>query len=219
MSRNLLVNFLFALIPIFSYSQSDSIQKNNIAEKEKIKKWYDNFSIRGYGQFRYNRLLETNENLGCEQCDKSWGKNGGFFIRRLRVIFYGQINKNIYFYIQPDFANSPSSDKLHFAQIRDAYFDIGVDKDNEFRFRVGQSKVPYGFENMQSSQNRIPLDRNDALNSAVANERDLGVFFYWAPKNKRKLMSGLVNDGLKGSGDLAFLLLEHIMVKQQIAPN
>lgn len=122
-------------------------------------------------------------------------------MRRMRIIFYGQINKNVYFYVQPDFASSPASDRLHFGQIRDAYFDIGVDKDNEFRFRIGQSKVPYGFENMQSSQNRIPLDRNDALNSAVSNERDIGVFFYWAPKEKRKLFSSLVNDGLKGSGD------------------
>lgn len=47
----------------------------------------------------------------------------------------------------------------------------------------------------------MPLDRNDALNSAVSNERDLGVFFYWAPKNKRQLFSKLVRDGLKGSGD------------------
>jgi hypothetical protein len=119
----------------------------------------------------------------------------------MRIIFFGQIHKNVYLYLQPDFASSPSSDRLHFAQIRDAYLDVGIDADNEFRFRIGQSKVPYGFENMQSSQNRIPLDRNDALNSAVTNERDLGVFFYWAPKNKRKLFSSLVSEGLKGSGD------------------
>ena len=105
------------------------------------------------------------------------------------------------FYIQPDFASAVSSSSLHFGQLRDAYFDIGVDKKNTFRFRIGQSKVPYGFENMQSSQNRLPLDRNDALNSAVANERDLGVFFYWAPEKTRKLFSSLVKDGLKGSGD------------------
>jgi hypothetical protein len=37
----------------------------------------------------------------------------------------------------------------------------------EYRVRIGQSKVPYGFENLQSSQNRLSLDRNDALNSAV----------------------------------------------------
>jgi hypothetical protein len=164
-------------------------------------KWYESFSIRGYSQIRYNRLLETNPKLNCEQCDRSWGNNGGFFMRRMRIIFSGQLSKNVYFYVQPDFASSPASDRLQFGQIRDAYFDIGFDKDNEFRLRIGQSKVPYGFENMQSSQNRIPLDRNDALNSAVSNERDIGAFFYWAPKEKRKLFASLISDGLKGSGD------------------
>ncbi|MFM9052210.1 MAG: porin [Bacteroidota bacterium] len=165
------------------------------------KKWYETLSIRGYMQMRYNRLLETNEDLGCEQCDRSWGKNGGFFMRRMRIILFGQISKQVYIYIQPDFASSPSSDKLHFGQLRDAYVDVGVDKDNEFRFRIGQSKVPFGFENMQSSQNRLPLDRDDALNSALPNERDIGVFFYWAPKKKRELYADLVRSGLKGSGD------------------
>lgn len=190
--------FILLFISLNLFSQTDSIPKKQI---DLPKKWYETFSIRGYTQIRYNRLLETNENLSCEQCDRSWGKDGGFFMRRMRVILFGQINKNVYFYIQPDFASSPSADRLHFGQIRDAYFDVGIDSDNEYRFRIGQSKIPYGFENMQSSQNRIPLDRNDALNSAVSNERDLGVFFYWAPKNKRKLFSELVNDGLKGSGD------------------
>jgi hypothetical protein len=190
--------FILLFISLNLFSQTDSIPKKQI---DLPKKWYETFSIRGYTQIRYNRLLENNENLSCEQCDRSWGKDGGFFMRRMRVILFGQINKNVYFYIQPDFASSPSADRLHFGQIRDAYFDVGIDSDNEYRFRIGQSKIPYGFENMQSSQNRIPLDRNDALNSAVSNERDLGVFFYWAPKNKRKLFSELVNDGLKGSGD------------------
>lgn len=54
---------------------------------------------------------------------------------------------------------------------------------------------------MQSSQNRLPLDRHDAMNSAVSNERDMGAFFYWAPAKKRELFSKLVNDNLKGSGD------------------
>jgi len=183
-----------------SIAQLDSLERKEV-QIAPDKKWYDTFSIRGYSQVRYNRLLETNEDLGCEQCDRSWGGDGGFFIRRMRVIIFGQIGKNAYLYIQPDFASSPSSDRLHFGQLRDAYFDIGVDKENEFRFRIGQSKVPFGFENMQSSQNRLPLDRNDALNSAVSNERDLGVFFYWAPKRIRQLFSELVKSGLKGSGD------------------
>jgi hypothetical protein len=165
------------------------------------KKWYESFAIRGYTQFRYNRLAETNDKLKCEQCDRSWGEGGGFALRRLRIILYGQIGKHVYFYIQPDFASNASSTSQHFAQLRDAYFDLGIGKHNEFRFRLGQSKVPFGFENMQSSQNRLPFDRNDALNSAVSNERDIGVFFYWAPKKVREHFSNVVKEGFKGSGD------------------
>lgn len=165
------------------------------------RKWFEAISIRGYAQLRYNRLLETNPDLKCEQCDRSWGENGGFSLRRMRIIFFGQISKRVYFYVQPDLASQTSSISLHFAQLRDAYVDIGLDRKNQFRFRLGQSKVPFGFENLQSSQNRAPLDRDDALNSAVANERDIGVFFYWAPEASRKLFSSLVKDGLKGSGD------------------
>lgn len=175
--------------------------------KETKKAWYESISIRGYGQVRYNRFLETNPNLGCEQCDKSWGKGGGLFFRRLRVIIYGNVHERVYIYIQPDFASSASATGLHFGQIRDAYFDLSLDKNKEFRLRFGQSKVPFGFENMQSSQNRLTLDRNDALNSAVSNERDLGVFFYWAPKKIRKRFSDLVNDGYKGSGDYGVFAL------------
>lgn len=187
----ILVLCLFSLSGI---AQSDSLK----AKSEK--KWYDNISIRGYVQTRYNRLLETNPDLKCEQCDKSWGENGGVFIRRNRIIFSGQLNERVYFYIQPDLVSSAGTTN-HIAQVRDAYMDIGIDKKSEFRFRIGQSKVPFGFENMQSSQNRLPLDRNDALNSAVSNERDLGVFFYWAPKNTRTLFNDLIKEGLKGSGD------------------
>ena len=188
-----LFSLLLTLISISVFAQNEKPKEE--------KKWFETISVRGYSQIRYNGLLVTNPDLGCEQCDKSWGGDNGFFMRRMRVILYGQISPRVYVYIQPDFASSASSTGLHFGQIRDAYFDLGLDKENEFRLRVGQSKVPYGFENMQSSQNRLPLDRNDALNSAVSNERDLGVFFYWAPAAKRKLFSSLVKDGLKGSGD------------------
>lgn len=150
----------------------------DLTGQSNAKKWYDSFSIRGYAQIRYNRLFETNPLLKCEQCDRSWGENGGFFIRRMRVIFSGNLSDNVYFYLKPDFASSVSANALNFGQIRDAYMDIAVNKKSAFRFRIGQSKIPYGFENMQSSQNRLPLDRADATNSSFSNERDLGVFAY-----------------------------------------
>lgn len=192
---------LTLLTGLIVFLTSAAIAQTDTAKKETPKKWYESMNIRGYVQARYNRLLETNSDLKCEQCDRSWGENGGFFLRRVRIIWSGQISKQVYFYIQPDFASSASSTSLHFAQLRDAYFDIGADQKNEFRFRIGQSKIPFGFENMQSSQNRLPLDRADALNSAVTNERDLGVMFYYAPENIRKLYASMISEGLKGSGD------------------
>ncbi len=194
--RNILLS-LSLLINLASASgQTDSTKL-----KSQPNEWYKKIQLRGYTQVRYNRLFETNPKLKCEQCDKSWGENGGFFIRRLRLIFYGNIHERVYIYIQPDFASSASTTALHFGQIRDAYFDLSLDKKKEYRLRIGQSKVPFGFENMQSSQNRLALDRNDALNSAVSNERDLGVFFYYAPAKIRERFDWLVKSGLKGSGD------------------
>lgn len=200
--KKLLTLLLFS--SFISYGQSDTTKAKSGATESQVKqskKWFESISIRGYMQVRYNRLGETNSKLKCDQCDRSWGENGGIFIRRMRIIFYGQIHERVYFYIQPDLASAPSSSAQHFAQLRDAYLDIGLDKNNEYRIRLGQSKVPFGFENMQSSQNRLPLDRNDGLNSAVANERDLAAFFYWVPSKTRKLFSSLVSEGFKGSGD------------------
>ncbi len=201
--KSLIFNCILSFYAISTIAQ-DSLkvkEKAIVKEEEKPKKWFESISIRGYAQVRYNRLLETNPDLKCEQCDRSMGENGGFFLRRMRIIFFGQLSKRVYFYVQPDFASSVSATSLHWAQLRDAYFDVGLDNDNEFRLRIGQSKIPFGFENMQSSQNRLPLDRADGLNSAITNERDLGVFFYWAPKKIRETFSMLVRDGYKGSGD------------------
>lgn len=192
------------LLTVLSFSsifaQTATSPKDSLP-KSPSKHWYDKISLRGYVQLRYNRLLETNPNLGCEQCDRSWGNNNGFSIRRARMIFSGNPHERIYMYVQLDLANTVSSTAIHFVQIRDAYFDFHLDKKKEYRFRFGQSKVPYGFENMQSSQNRLALDRTDAINSALANERDLGVFFYWAPTKIRERFAYLVSSGLKGSGD------------------
>lgn len=187
---------LVALSSIQMFAQADTTKKAAPAKKEH---WYDKLSFRGYTQIRYNRLGETNKDLKLNQ-DKSAGDKGGFLIRRGRVILSGDVHPRVYIYIQNDFASS-SGTTLHYTGLRDAYFDLALDSEKNFRFRVGQSKVPFGFENLQSSQNRLPLDRGEPLNSAVASERDLGIFFYWAPTKKRALFKSLVDDGLKGSGD------------------
>ncbi len=198
----------------------DSINKAKLPETKSgggvEEHWYDRISLRGYAQIRYNGLFSTNDKVSCEQCDRSWGTtstapdakaNNGLFIRRARLVFSGQVHPNVFFYFQPDFASSPSSGINNFVQIRDLYFDLSFDKKKEYRVRVGQSKIPYGFENMQSSSQRLTLDRADAINSSILNERDLGIFFYWAPAEIRQRFEMLVKDGYKGSGDFGVFAL------------
>jgi hypothetical protein len=164
------------------------------------KLWFNKYSLRGYMQMRDNNLVNTNDEYKCDQCDKSIGPDNTFFLRRMRLVLSGNVSDHVSVYIQPDFASSSGS-SLNYAQLRDAYFDLSIDREKQNRFRIGQSKIPYGFEELQSSQNRLDFDRSDALNSGFANERDLGIFYYWARPSIRARFNELVSLGLKGSGD------------------
>jgi hypothetical protein len=157
--------------------------------------------LRGYGQVRYTTLFNENNtpNLSVPN-DRSVTEPETLTLRRGRVILSGDVSSNLFIYAQADFAGSTgAADQA--LQMRDFYADLAVDADKESRFRVGTSKVPYGWVNLQSSQNRGPIERPDALNSAVEGERDLGAYYYWAPKHVRALFSDLIRSGRKGSGD------------------
>ena len=166
-------------------------------------RWYEKISIRGYSQFRYTHSL-NNELLRSNQGDRSIAGNNEFFLRRARVIISGQPHERVFVYVQPEFAGLVGGTE-QVAALRDFYADLFLTENKEWRIRAGLSKVPYGFENIQSSQNRLGLDRNDALNSAVPNERDLGLFLYYAPTAVRERFRRLVDSGLKGSGDYGML--------------
>jgi hypothetical protein len=190
-------------------------------EGRKSAPWYEKLSLRGYTQFRFGRTLDQTGDVfllgnqdpeGADPFllgDRSVNGNAeNFTIRRARLILFGDISDHLYLYFQPDFANTPpaSPGATFFAQLRDLYGDVYITKNKVHRARVGLSKIPYGWENMQSSQNRIPLDRTDPINTGASpNERDLGVFYYWTPVEKQKLLRELVDGGLRGSGNYGIL--------------
>ena len=174
------------------------------ATPARARQWYERLSLRGYAQIRYNRLLESNEELTCQQCDRSIGGNGGIFLRRGRIIISGNVHDRVSIYVQPDYG-SDAAGTLHYFQLRDAYFDLFLDAGHSHRVRIGQSKIPFGWENLQSSSNRLPLDRNDALNSALPNERDIAAIYYYANRTARDRFRILTDSGLKGSGDYGVL--------------
>ena len=163
-------------------------------------KWYEKIGLRGYSQFRYSDVL-AQEGLPIEvPADRSVNPNESFVLRRGRFVFSGDATERLNLYAQMDFNGSTGAADFSL-QMRDLYADVALDKHKAWRIRLGQSKVPYGFVNMQSSQNRAPLERPDGINTAVEGERDLGASVLWASPEARKRFRDLTGLGLKGSGD------------------
>ena len=174
-------------------------QSRGISDVPVKERWYEKISIRGYTQLRYN-FTPDNDLLSNSLGDRSIGKNNEFFMRRARLIVSGQPHDRVFVYLQGEFAglvdNSEGTTVL-----RDAYADLFLTENKTWRIRAGLSKVPFSFENLQSSQNRLALDRTDPMNSAFPGERNLGVFLYYTPTTVRERFRRLVDSGLKGSGD------------------
>jgi hypothetical protein len=163
-------------------------------------KWYERISLRGYTQFRRQEVTSERGAVLEIPADRSASPNESFMIRRGRFIFSGDLSDHLSLYAQSDFNASTGAADFSL-QMRDLYGDVFFDKAKTWRVRIGQSKVPYGWVNLQSSQNRAPLERPDALNSAVEGERDLGAAVMWASPTARQRFRDLVSQGLKGSGD------------------
>jgi hypothetical protein len=73
-----------------------SLGKEGVLEKEgglgapsSEARWFEKMSVRGYSQFRYNRIAETNPDVRSPQGDRSIGAGNSFFLRRARMIFSG----------------------------------------------------------------------------------------------------------------------------------
>ena len=188
-------------------------QGTSLAQMQKVvndtlgSKWYERIQLKGYAQIRYNRFFETNSNLTNSSSDKSIGNNKGIFLRRARLNFYGDISDRVYAYIQLDYSQDAATSGMsqNYVQVRDAYFDYALTENKEWRVRTGVSKVPYAFDNLQSSSNRGPFDRSDAMNTGAPNERDTGVFLMYAPTEVRKRFKELVSNNLKGTGDYGMI--------------
>ena len=176
------------------------------------KAWHERLSLRGYTQMRYNAFLSGDDTAPAGQSrlrsvhDSAISDKSSFALRRTRLVVQGDISDRVSLYLQSDFSaavnNQAGSERREgFVQLRDAYADVFLDKAKTFRVRLGQSKVPYGWENMQSSSNRLTLDRSDAINSAVPGERDLGIVGYYTPPSVQKIWDRLGHDGQKLFGN------------------
>ncbi len=175
----------------------------NLRSGPKEPAWYEKMSIDGYTQVRNTESMsDDGGQVGALPADRSVDPNQNLVIRRGRFKITGDFGR-VYLYTQFDVAasvDSGSRGNLGY-QTRDIYADIALDEAKEHRVRIGVSKVPYGWVNLQSSQNRLQMERPEALNSAVEGERDQGLYYMYANTEDRALFKSLVKDGFKGSGD------------------
>ncbi len=167
-------------------------------------KWYERIGIRGYSQLRYAEVASQSGAVLEVPADRSVNPRESFGIRRGRLVFSGDVADHLSLYAQTDF-NGSTGAADYSLQMRDLYGDVWLDRAKTYRIRIGQSKVPFGWVNLQSSSNRAPLERPDALNSAVEGERDLGAALMWAPATAKQRFRELGNAALKGSGDYGVL--------------
>ncbi|MES2303037.1 MAG: porin, partial [Pseudomonadota bacterium] len=187
-----------------------------VATPEKKKAWYEKLQLRGYTQLRLNEVIAGDKNApaGISRLrsvqDGGINENGNFSIRRARLVVQGDISNRVSLYMQGDLSAAVSNQtggesRQNFFQMRDAYADVWLDKARTLKVRLGQSKIPFGWENLQSSSNRVPLDRSDAINAPVPGERDLGVAAYYTPPKIQAIWDELTHDGQKLFGNYGAL--------------
>ena len=168
-------------------------------------KWYERLKMKGYLQVRTDSVMREDGVPLFIQNDAFANGQSSIGIRRGRLAFSGDLTNHVYLYMQAEFFGGVNGNGGVLA--RDYYADISLDPAREHRFRIGLSKVPYGYATLQSSQNRLALERPEAISTAVEGERDFGVYYMWAPYEIRERFKNLVKMGLRGSGDYGLIAL------------
>jgi len=156
-----------------------------------------NFSAKGYMQVRYNDLYNSNTSV-------PWSEGDGFVLKTLAIAVSGKIYDRLFLFIQPDFATAIGESK-HVVRLSDAYGDLYIDKNAVLRLRIGQSRVPFGYQHLQSSKHRLSLEASEAFANTWSNGRDMGLQLLWTPKQHKLLFKEIAS--MKGTGDYGMLAL------------
>ncbi|MBN8419055.1 MAG: porin [Verrucomicrobia bacterium] len=166
-------------------------------------KWYERLKMKGYLQVRAESVMHEDGGQLFVQNDAFANDQSSIGVRRGRMAFSGDLTNHVYLYFQADLFGGVNGNGG--VQARDYYADVSLDPAREHRVRMGLSKVPYGYATMQSSQNRLALERPEAISTAVEGERDFGIYYMYAPYEIRERFKSLVKMGLRGSGDYGMI--------------
>jgi hypothetical protein len=162
-------------------------------------------TLRGYTQLRVEQIVGARDSASCDGCAPTFRQSTGPSVRRARLVLSGSLSERVSIYVQPELA--ALLEGTVDAELRDAYVDVALDRAKSVVLRAGQGKIPFGWENLQSSSRRLPLERAAATRSAFSSERDITMFAHWAPPHVRARLKTLADSGLRGTGDYGMVAL------------
>lgn len=162
------------------------------AEAPKKKAWYDTVKVSGYVQGRFQYYPDY------PNTDRKTHSNE-FLVRRARVKFTFEPNDLTQVVVEPDLGEGK-------VEARDVYIQRWTGKEKTFSFRLGQQKIPFGFETPQSSSVRLPLERNYLAANMFPGERDTGLVLFYTDPDDHKLFDASRKTGF-GVGDYGNLAI------------
>ncbi len=155
------------------------------------KKWYDTMKIGGYVQGRAMYYLDDIEAKDANGDKHRVGDE--FLVRRARMALEAKPSATSKLYLQTDMGGGS-------ATVKDAWVERSFARDLSSRVRIGQQKVPFGFEVPQSSGSRLPLERNWLTRRTIPEERDTGLTYYFTTPGDKALFDA-AKASYWGTGD------------------
>ncbi|MCX7597490.1 MAG: OprO/OprP family phosphate-selective porin [Armatimonadetes bacterium] len=161
------------------------------AEAPKKKAWYDSVKVSGYIQGRFQYYPDY------PNADRKT-HSSEFLVRRARFKFTFEPNDFTQVVVEPDVGEGK-------VEARDVYIQRWMGAQKVSSFRLGQQKIPFGFETPQSSSVRLPLERNYLAATMFPGERDTGLVLFYTDPDDRKLFdaSRKASFGVGDYGNLA----------------
>ncbi|MCX7597921.1 MAG: OprO/OprP family phosphate-selective porin [Armatimonadetes bacterium] len=156
----------------------------------KRKPWYETMKISGYTQARAAYF----EDYPNPEASKG---SSDFAVARARTVFSFQPSDLTDAYFQLDFGRGEPT-------VKDAWVQRALSAGREWRWRLGQQKVPFGFETPQSDNDRLPFERTNLSTTLFPGNRDTGlVLYYTRPQDAALFASGREVFGAGDFGNFA----------------
>lgn len=156
----------------------------------KRKPWYETMKIGGYTQARalyYDDYPNPEATKG----------SSDFVVARARTVLTFQPSDFTDVYFHLDFGRGEPT-------VKDVWVQRLFGDDRQWRLRLGQQKLPFGFETAQSDADRLPFERTNLATTFFPGNRDTGlVFYYTCPQDAALFAAGREVFGAGDYGNFA----------------